>query len=174
VNRGAIFGAGQNGAETYRYTLARSWDDCGSKPMVFVMLNPSTADAEKDDPTIRRCINFARREGYCSIQVVNLFAWRTSKPADLLLVDEELRRGPDNGEYIKTVLKGAGVVVCAWGSWWDSLPEWKRTSRIGIESIAHRYGHRTMCLGKTAKGHPRHPLYVRADAPLIPWGPFSA
>jgi hypothetical protein len=175
VNRGAILGAGPNGAETYRYMLSRSWDDCGSKPMVFVMLNPSTADAYVDDQTIRRCIHYARREGYCSIQVVNLMAWRATDPKDIPR-DHHLARGEDNHRYVQAAIKGAGCVVVAWGNNWRERGKYRTDGvwpRYNVEQIARDAGVPMLCLGKTKIGEPRHPSRLGNEQPLEPWDPFG-
>ena len=144
----------------YRYRLERRW---GIGPaMGFVMLNPSTADANLDDPTIRRCIGFAKREGCDALMVVNLFAFRATDPKNLP-ADQTDAIGPFNLAHIQVavdVIKGP--LVAAWGAH-------KVANKIaGV--ITHHFGHRLMCLGKTKDGCPRHPLYVKADAPLIPFG----
>ena len=147
----------------YRYSLRRTWGD--ADPLVFVMLNPSTADAEKDDPTIRRCNGLARREGYSGIVVVNVSPYRATDPRDLAGLDDmTLTGGEWAASRVGAALDGrAGPVVVAWGAHplarrlWRSLP-------LG--------GERLVCLGVTKDGSPRHPLYVRSDAPLVPWSGY--
>ena len=145
----------------YRYTLVRLWDK--DKPYLpFVMLNPSTADATKDDPTIRRCISFAQREGAGGIVVVNLYAFRSTDPKVLRTVPEPV--GPLNKTAIfdaATTAAEAGMpVICAWGAH-GITPAASDALRK-----AREFGAVLACLGKTAGGHPRHPLFVRADQPL--------
>ncbi len=90
-------GADFDGTGAYRYSLWREWDS--RRPIVaFVMLNPSTADAAKDDPTIRRCASFARSWGYGSLEVVNLFAYRASEPKRLRQTPDPI--GPANDDYL--------------------------------------------------------------------------
>lgn len=153
----------------YRYTLTRSWD--ADKPMaLFVMLNPSTADAAKDDPTIRRCISFAKSWGMGGLVVVNLFAFRATDPAELLTADDAI--GSDNNGWIRTALQMCrGPIVAAWGT----------HKAIGKRADAVRklIGHRdVMCLAKSKGGHPRHPLYLKGDLrPIVLWpasGSFEA
>jgi len=149
----------------YRYSLARTWDH-SSWPLPFVMLNPSTADADIDDPTIRRCVGFAKREGYGGILVANLFAYRATKPSVLKQVDCPV--GPRN-EFILASLchqtKAAGVpIVCAWGANAAERGRW-------FTQWAKANGSRLVCLGTTASGEPRHPLYVRGDQPLVEYAP---
>jgi len=148
----------------YRYRLWRVLDDSSTRTMTFVMLNPSTADTERNDPTIRRCIGFARREGCNRLDVVNLYAYRATNPAVLLQAAEDGLDvvGPDNEAHWADVLPGAAVVVVAWGSYARLLP--------GTLPSPLRYRPEVMCLGRTKHGRmPRHPLYVRGDQPLERW-----
>ena len=130
---------------------------------LFVMLNPSTATAEKDDPTIRRCVYFAKREGYDRMDVVNLFAHRATDPREILrMMDKDEPFGPRNQEAIERVVQSAGVIVCAWGAQGTHLGQ-DQTVRGCLE----RWGVPLMALGFTRGGQPRHPLYVRGDAELV-------
>jgi hypothetical protein len=144
----------------YRYRLARAWADGWSLP--FIMLNPSTADADLDDPTIRRCMSFAQREGAGGIIVVNLFAFRSSSPAAMLA--EPNRVGPDNERTIYETITDAGSlpIVCAWGASAGSSAQF-------LVGYMRANGATLTCLGKTKEGHPRHPLYVKGDQPLLPF-----
>ena len=143
----------------YRYRLERRWD--AGPTACFIMLNPSTADANHDDPTIRRCIGFAKREGCGGLVVVNLFSYRATDPR-ALLEDRNPLGGPEHErEFHRAITKADGPVIAAWGSWSS-----KRFPNPG-HWTAQRYGDRLLCLGKTKDGRPRHPLYVKADAPLI-------
>ena len=142
----------------YRYRLDRRWAD--GPIMGFVMLNPSTADAEIDDPTIRRCISFAKREGCGALTVVNLFAFRATDPKHLP-PDQETAQGPMNIAHIRAVMETSeGPVVAAWGA--------HAFASKAASVIERHFGRRMKCLGKTKDGHPRHPLYVKGDAPLLP------
>lgn len=148
----------------YRYRLTRQWGD-RSNPVacVFIMLNPSTADAAKDDPTIRRCISFAKREGCNLLEVVNLFAWRATDPGELPSVGDPV--GPDNDFYLRQPYDDKPkVVVAAWGA----CPFAKDRAEYVLWKLLA--GIDVMCLGTTKAGHPRHPLYVKNDQPLIPYG----
>lgn len=146
----------------FRYTLLRRW---GNKPksVTWVMLNPSTADSEIDDPTIRRCMKFTERLGHTSMVVVNLFALRATDPRKLL--DAEDPRGPENGGHVLKACAQGHITVAAWGS----VKKLLRYGADEIVEIIREYGHKLMCLGTTKDGSPRHPLYVRGDAPLIEW-----
>lgn len=147
----------------YRYWLKRWWDDDAAKPWAcFVMLNPSTADAAKDDPTIRRCTLFARAWGCVGIYVVNLFALRSPNPALLRTVVNPV--GPDNDWHIKQAFELAkGPIVAAWGA----HPFAATRARSVRELVA---GVEMKCLGTTKGGHPKHPLYVADGTPLVSWG----
>lgn len=137
----------------YRYRLGRSWGH--GPPLLFVMLNPSTADANIDDPTIRRCIGIAKREMCVGVEVVNLFALRATDPAALSLHPNPVGRG--NLGEIHSAVRDARAVVVAWGA------------HPMARSVIPVFDRPVYCLGTTKDGSPRHPLYVRADQPLIPW-----
>lgn len=143
--------------EKYRYLLTRIWDE--DLPLaVFIMLNPSTADAEHDDPTIRRCIGFAKDWGYGGIKVVNVFAYRATNPKELLNVIDPI--GPDNYKYIKNAVANAGIVIAAWGA--TSVKN-RQAYKDAINTIKNAGIEKIFCLGTTYSGCPRHPLYVRGD-----------
>ena len=150
----------------YRYRLDRTWDPARVHA-VFVMLNPSTADADEDDPTIRRCIGFARRFDCGGITVVNLFGYRSTDPARLLLAPDPV--GPDNATIVDGVLAAAATqhVFAAWGAAAD-LPS-VATMASRFTAKAADAGIQLLCLGTTYAGHPRHPLYVPADVEVLPW-----
>lgn len=165
----------------YRYRLSREWrdpenrddrhwrklgkDGAGNdweKPhsILFVMLNPSTADAEKDDPTIRRCVGFARRLKYERLEVVNLFAWRARSPREILGMS--FAGGPDpvgfeNQRFVETAALQAHRIICAWGAHGAHLGQ-AETVR-GWMCSRPQY-----CLGFTKGLQPAHPLYLPADA----------
>ncbi len=152
----------------YRYNLCRYIPDgpVDARSCLFVMLNPSTADASLDDPTIRRCIGFARREGCARMTVVNLFALRSADPWLLLSAEDPV--GPDNMATITREIRyhmTAGLVVCAWGAHPGSLSTRAYDTIDWIKAT----GAPLKCLGKTKSGAPRHPLYVKSDQPLEPW-----
>lgn len=146
----------------YRYALTRSWSGGSLRRLVFLMLNPSTADADVDDPTVRRCIRFARDFGYGSLVIGNLFAWRATLATDLFLRDSAEIVGPENDAELLAMCDG-NTVVCGWGSH-GSRPE----SQERIRLLRERLGAGTAftCLGRTKAGQPRHPLYLRATAVL--------
>lgn len=150
-------GAILSGDDRYRYRLWRSWGD--GERMAWVMLNPSTADAAVDDPTIRRCISFAKREGYDGIEVINLYALRATDPKELIVADDP--EGPDNEKHWEEVLHdhSIGMVVAAWGA---GLKAQIPSRALSLWSLGGWY-----CLGKTKSGEPRHPLYIRGDQELV-------
>jgi hypothetical protein len=144
----------------YRYSLTRTWNP-HRLPLVFVMLNPSTADAFVEDPTIRRCLGFARLWGSGGLIVLNAYALRATDPKALRAHPDPV--GPDNDAVISRHLTASiGRVVVAWGA--HATPE--RASHV--RALIERAGHRPTCLGRTKAGAPRHPLYLRADSQAVP------
>ena len=147
----------------YRYTLGRRWDE--GPTATFVMLNPSTADASQDDPTIRRCIGFAKAFGCGGLHVVNLYAFRATKPADLWKAPDPI--GPENDETLRSTFLTAygegSPVIAAWGANADPL-----RARF-VEVIARAAGVTLAALGVTKNSAPRHPLYLPATAAPVPW-----
>lgn len=141
----------------YRYRLERSW--AKGRLLPFVMLNPSTADETADDPTIRRCMGFARREGYVGIVVANLYAFRASTPASLWKAADPYGEEND-AALVRIAQEAGGPVVCGWGAHGG-----KSNRSVHLMQQA---GADLVCLGKTKGGQPRHPLYVRADQPFEP------
>lgn len=144
----------------YRYRLSRIWNEA-KRPLTFIMLNPSTADAEVDDPTIRRCMGFAEREQAGGVIVVNLYGYRATKPLDLFQATDPI--GPGNDRALKRAAREAKSIVCAWGA---NAPM-KRVAYV----CALLDRHQLFCLGTTALGAPRHPLYLRRDQPLLRYNP---
>lgn len=147
----------------YRFLLGRSWD--ADLPVcVFIMLNPSTADARTDDPTIRRCINFAKSLGYGSLLVGNLYAFRATDPRDLFKASDPIG-GAKNDEVLVDLLSRGEVVIAAWGA--HGKPD--RVADVlrlpGADKIK--------ALGITQSGAPRHPLYIPGSASPISWGGTS-
>jgi hypothetical protein len=138
---------------TYRYSLWREWDQDKLK-LVFIMLNPSKADENIDDPTLRRCINFANSWGYGSLMVVNLFAYRSATPLDLRQVSDPV--GIANDRYLKKAIKSAAQVLVAWGNNGKLM----QRDRLVLELLS-KHNIQPHCLGITQGGHPRHPLYTK-------------
>jgi hypothetical protein len=161
---------------SYRYSLFRIWDEAEPRRLVVIGLNPSTADETQDDPTIRRCVNFAKREQCGSLVMLNLFAYRATKPDAMMrracpvsepgrhfdgrsyndvIILSECQRGPD-------VLP---IVVAAWGAngHFQHRDQQVRSLLLGSGVTLYRFG------AFTAGGQPRHPLYLRADTQLEVW-----
>jgi len=135
----------------YRYHLWRKWN---SNPSVlFVALNPSTADATVDDPTVRRMIDFGKLWGYGRMDLVNLYALRSTDPKKLKLDSDPV--GPENDDCIEEAIAGCRYVVAAWGVVHDWMRE--RANRVVNILTKHR---EVNCLGLTKSGDPRHPLYI--------------
>ncbi len=176
----------------FRYRLWREWrlhpapsqwdmwtDDDGSpvvdgaglqlgepKTCVFVMLNPSTADGEQDDPTIRKCIGFAKSWGYDRLEVINLFAYRATDPRALLaLKHDDDPVGWENQRHVQGALRDypLGKLICAWGAHGGHLGQ--NETMLGWLA-----GEPCHALGLTAEGHPRHPLYLPYTAQPVPFG----
>lgn len=147
----------------YRYTLSRWWAD--GPRLAWVMLNPSTADAEVDDPTIRRVRGFTQRLGFPGFTVVNLFALRATDPKALLTADDPI--GPLNTFHMAQVIWPAPLTIAGWGA---VNPRLRCRAADVVSDFNAGAGNGWHHLGDLTKdGHPRHPLYLPADAPLRPW-----
>jgi len=147
----------------YRYVLKRVWN--ASLPVcVFVGLNPSTADANEDDPTIRRCVGFAKSWGYGGLVMLNLFAYRATNPQDMLcsvLIDPV---GPENDNHILKEVSKAGIVIAAWGFHGANFGRDKRII-VMVKNLHY--------LKLTKDGQPSHPLYLRKDLKPLLWVPMK-
>lgn len=157
-------GATFSECKIYRYTLWRTWD--AELPVVnFLMLNPSTADQWKNDPTVERCERRARDLGYGKLIVTNLFALRSTDPAGLRQVDDPV--GPGNDRAILDSALEADAVVCAWGVHGELFG---RAAKVLADLRAWPgVGDKLHCLALTKDGSPRHPLYVGYDVQPTPW-----
>jgi hypothetical protein len=145
----------------YRYRLGRAWAAPGTGCVLFVMLNPSTADAEHDDPTLRRCIWFAHAWGFGAVDVMNLFAYRAPRPQVLRRVADPV--GPDNDRHIDLAAGAATAIVCAWAE------QGGYRGRGADVALALRRHRPLLCLGSTKNGQPLHPLYVRGTTRPTVW-----
>jgi hypothetical protein len=146
-------------SQRYRYTLWRTWQ-ADLPTVVFVMLNPSTADASCVDPTVRRCLNLAQSWGFGRLEVVNLFAFRTPYPRELRRVKSPV--GKDNDRFLLDAAQRANAVVLAWGN----QGGWLQRDQVVLDLL--QPDGRFYCLGKTQAHQPRHPLYSKRDTPLHP------
>lgn len=166
----------------YRYRLERDVEyQFGQQPgglgtyaatIAFIMVNPSTADASADDPTIRRCLGFARREKCWKLVVGNLFAFRATDVKDLTRKAQD-PVGRDNDHYLRQIAREARLIVLGWGPLAKQPPllrhQWRHV--VGTMQAERPDATPLMCLGVAKDGHPRHPLMLAADAPLEPWYP---
>lgn len=149
--RGAIF----DSSGKYRYRLWRRWS--GGDSACFIMLNPSTADATRDDATIRRCRWFAREAGYGGLEVVNLYAYCATHPRLLWEVADPV--GPENARHVAEAVAAAGIVVAAWG-------------RLGAKATPV-FDIPLMCLGVNSDGSPKHPGRIARKSALQAYLPKS-
>jgi hypothetical protein len=148
MDKSAIFAP----CRRYRYTLSRIWST--KKPFaLFVCLNPSTADENSDDPTVRRCIRFADSWGYGGLVVANIFAYRSTDPKALYGLADPI--GPENDKFIKSMSRRAGLTVAAWGVHGAYLDRGVFVFKNLLTDPHH--------LALTKNGHPKHPLYLRKD-----------
>lgn len=157
---------------TYRYWLERIWmDEEREAPRDFcnwIMLNPSTADAEKDDPTVRKCIEFSRRWGYGGMHVTNLFALRSTDPA-ALAKSLKCPVGPENNTFTQAGILSAPRTIVSWGSP-SGGKAFQALMRRRIEEVwGMLKPSETFALDFTKDGHPRHPLYVPYSAQPQRW-----
>lgn len=157
VGSNAIFSS----CRTWRYQLDRCWI-ADAPTLVFIGLNPSTADETMDDPTIRRCISFAKRDGFGRCVMLNLFGYRSTDPRRLHTTTDPV--GPDNDSTITSCVNEAATVVVAWGA--HSHPMIKSRSEAVLRLID-----RPKCLGLTKGGSPKHPLYVPGNQPFLEYSP---
>ncbi len=152
MKQSAVFDA----SGRYRYWLEREW--AADLPRLgFVMLNPNRADAEQDDPTIRRCLGFARDWHYGAIAVVNLFAYCTAQPRDLRRVANPI--GAENDDYLIKLGQQVDRVVLAWGNGGS----WGGRDRAAVGLLSANIQSGLYCLGQTQRGQPKHPLYLKRD-----------
>lgn len=139
----------------YRYSLGRAWEPLMGR-MTWVMLNPSTADSDIDDPTIRKCIGFAQRWQYGEIVVVNIYAYRATDPLDLFNANKagvDIVGSENEHHQRDACTRATGAVVAAWGA---------KAERVDVEHFLSimEGGRSIYCLGKNKDGSPKHPLYV--------------
>lgn len=144
---------------SYRYMLSRVWDLDNDRRVTFIGLNPSTADETQDDPTIRRCRNFAAGWGYGGMFMLNIFAYRSTDPKVLAGVEDPV--GPNNDMYLRYYAARSERAIAAWGTHGRLLGRERAISELELGEL--------LCLGVTADGHPKHPLYLKRDTALIPY-----
>ena len=140
----------------YRYALSRTWD-AALPAVLFVCLNPSTADRLRDDATARVCMNYARRWGFGTLLIGNLFAFRVTDPAALKHAADPI--GPGNDRRLRKLQEHAALVVCAWGDGGALLA--RDAQVLAFLRAPH-------CLTKLGSGRPGHPLYKSAALRPVP------
>lgn len=155
--KSADFGEGR----LYRYRLLRRWAD--GTLLNVIGLNPSTADEAEDDPTIRRCIGFARAWGHGGLVMTNLFACRSTDPSHLLACEDPI--GPMNDAWLRQEALASGMVLAAWGAHKAAYPRAHDVTERVLKGARRLDGSPLVlyCLKRTANGYPQHPLYIRAD-----------
>jgi hypothetical protein len=151
------FGADFSPDRLYRYRLYRVWDK-SKLPLMFIGLNPSTADERIDDPTVRRCLRFAKDLGYGGLIMANAFALRATSPTALKAVNDPV--GPENDAWLIKLAQGAGLVIAAWGN---------HGSINGRGQQIRQLLPKLHCFVLTKTGQPKHPLYLRADLKPSAW-----
>lgn len=145
-------GAQFSNCRKYRYALWRTWEE--NAHVMFIGLNPSTADETEDDPTIRRCINFAKYWGFGGIYMLNLFAFRATSPKDMMKAHDPI--GSENNSYLQMYLNEAGLNIACWGNYGKYLNRGKKVIELlGRTNLS--------ILGLTRNGQPKHPLYLKRD-----------
>lgn len=151
---------------TYRYRLER--DGYGIGKTAVIMVNPSTADGEQDDATIRKLKGFGQRNAWGRIIVGNLFAYRATDVKELAEVADPI--GPENDEHLRRIIVSTELVIFAWGSS-AKLPNRLRQRWRAVEALVRATGHQPYCLGTGRDGQPCHPLMLAYATPVRPWTP---
>jgi hypothetical protein len=162
MDKKIVTGAQFSDCREYRYVLWRTWDE-GNGHVMFVGLNPSTADETKDDPTIRRCIGFAKRWGFGGIYMLNIFALRSTDPAKLYSDTEPI--GPRNDEFLRMYADAAGKIVACWGNH-------GALNNRGLQVIDMLGMENLFCFKLTKNDNPGHPLYLSKDTEAVPLSRF--
>jgi hypothetical protein len=144
----------------YRYCLRRDWGEVGAPFVLWVAMNPSTAEADVDDPTIRKEMHYTRQMGLTSFVKVNVMDLRATDPRRLLTMNP---RSDLNVPFIAEMAGKADRIICAWGALKPPL------RRYADDVVMALRGHQLWCMGKTASGAPRHPLYLPNSAECVRW-----
>ncbi len=154
MDKGAIFSK----TRKYRYVLWRVWHPLQARVM-FIGLNPSTADETTDDQTIRRCVNFAKDWGFGGVYMLNLFAFRATQPADMKAANHP--SGVPNEGHLTRFAASSDLIVAAWGANGDHM---RANDRVTALLTCN---HSLFCLGRTNDGHPKHPSRLAKVTPLV-------
>lgn len=154
----------------YRYTLHRQWVQTESpKRLLFVMLNPSSANGLLDDPTVGKCVGFAQRLGYDALSIGNLYAWRSPYPKALMKAADPV--SPDNDAWLTALVRNCDRAIAAWGNSARVLgPVWREREAAVIDLLT-REKHLYRLGSLTVDGNPRHPLYLKYDTEPVVWIP---
>jgi hypothetical protein len=151
----------------YRSVLWREWNAAGPS-ILFVGMNPSVADAAVNDPTVAREMALAKREGASRYVKVNIVDYRATDPRALAVAEWPIR----SADCLPTIIaqarqahRSGGFIVACWGAIQPMLEPYA----VETERALRATGGRLLCLGFTQAGHPRHPLYLRKDTPLVPY-----
>lgn len=155
VEKGAHFSPDRK----YRYTLWRIWEPTFPR-LNWLMLNPSTADENVEDPTIAKCIRFAKLWKYGSVHITNIFSYRATDPEDMKKVDDPV--GPNNDWYVWSNANQADLVICAWGNHGVHMGRSEHV-RAMLKDV------KTHCLKINQTGEPQHPLYLPFKQLPIPY-----
>lgn len=156
MHKGAILSS----CKKHRLQLWREWDFNLPK-VLFIMLNPSTADHEQDDPTLRRCIDFAKQWGYGGLYIGNLYSLRAADPKTLVKVSKFNHR--DNHKHIVSIAQQCQLVVCAWGNY-------PIIKKLGTPlNILKQLNQKLHCIDLSKTGTPKHPLYLKKSLTPIPF-----
>jgi|TARA_Y100000310_G_scaffold92194_1_gene89797 hypothetical protein len=167
----------------YRYRLWRHWDD-GLLALMFLLLNPSTADEFENDPTVTRCMERAKRMGFGGVEICNLYAYRATDPKELygppdaaaLALDDAAINdfdpiGEDNPTEIYAAVGVSGAVICGWGVHGEKIaPPWPAMVLQGLALQLEGWEKPLLHLGLNDDGSPKHPLYIGYDVPVEPFG----
>lgn len=149
----------------HRYTLVHRWNPLfGDRLIMWIGLNPSTADEQQLDPTLTRIRSFSQREGYDGFVMTNLFGLRTPYPEEMMQDPDPV--GAENDSALLAAAERCEKIVAAWGV--------SGVYQARAEAVVKLFAGRELwCLGTTQDGHPRHPLYVAAKQPLVRWSPAT-
>jgi len=153
-------GATFSDCRKWRYDLWRIWDPSLQR-VAFIGLNPSTADETKNDPTVKRCINYAKKWGYGGMHMLNIFGYRATDPKDMKAFSEPI--GPDNSSAICTIARECELVICCWGTHGGYLGRGREVLYM-LNNFMDVH-----CLAVTKDGYPNHPLYLKSELNPIPY-----
>lgn len=159
---GQVNGAMISECGKYRYVLTRAWDFQNTCRCLFIMLNPSTADAYDNDPTVVRCIDYAKRFGCSSLAIVNMFAHRATDSRELSKVEDPV--GPLNDMFLEDYIGEADIIIAAWSTGPKGNKELFLQQEQRVKNKLPYSG--VYCLELSKDGHPKHPLYLKKNIKL--------